>query len=286
MNHRLPILTDVAFIADWTERFRRQSWLVAVAIIVLSTVSSAQELLPPVPPTIDIPPIVPGIANEWIPYEDIPDVLQVDTMDLLRRMDEFRMEMDSSTTILDEQLDRLEALLNQPVAPPDDEASRLADTQATETLPTEAPQAPPDVQSEPEPQTETHSIWDDEVVLSTITVTENAINRLALANNLYAAGEIKIALKIYSQLRLESDTKDQAWVIYQVGHCHRRLGNKSESDQAFRFVAALPNGGRWSQYASWWLNNGDNWGRVDAKSKQLADAVSRLRSLVEDGRAQ
>jgi len=285
MNNRLQMLAIVLLIADWLKRFQRQSSLVAGATIMLSTVSSAQELLPPTPPTIDIQPIVPDIANEWIPYEAIPEVLQVDTMDLLRRMDEFRLEMDSNTTILDRQLDRLEALLNQP-EPPEDESSRLAETQATETLPTEAPQAPPDVQSDPEPSSETPSIWDDEVVLSTITVTENAINRLALANNLYAAGEIKIALKIYSQLRLESDAKDQAWVIYQIGHCHRRLGNKPESDQAFRFVAALPNGGRWSQYASWWLNNSDNLVRVDAKSEQLSDAVSRLRSLVEDASAQ
>lgn len=147
----------------------------------------------------------------------------------------------------------------------------LPDDSATNTLSVSVLDADPD--GDP--------IWDENASLNTIIITDNVVNRLALANNLYAAGEFKIALQLYQQLQQDSTQQDQQWITYQIAQCHRTLGAKENADQAFRIVTAMPDSKRWGDYSKWWLANGDDVSNVKQRSQQLTAAIERLRSEID-----
>ena len=234
---------------------------------------------------------------EPVPAFEVNSFLR-DSNRLIGQMEDFRSDVMSRSSELNDKFDELEKLLREhptclvegatpPVAdkPPEPTPAPLpsavaADADAAEsTLPTDPNES--SVITQPVAIDREPSIWEEESTLDTIAVLDSVVNQLALANNLYAAGETKIALKMYQKLRQDS-TGDQAWVTYQIAQCHRVLGSKSNSDQAFRIVTAMPNTGRWSEYSKWWLANDESVATLGQQSDQLSTALEELRKQLNE----
>ena len=259
-------------------------------------------------PTEELPPP----ATTWVtspvasPTSSLPETLieadgfLEDSNRLIQQMNEFRSGVVLRSSELHSKFDRLESLLrdhpacraNSPSSTPNPPTEP---TPAEPQLPTEIPEVTPPkpdpvpekslVGTSPSVGDQESSVWHEQSNLDTIAVVNSAVNPLALANNLYAAGETRIALKMYQQIRQDSN-EDEGWVIYQIAQCHRVLGSKANSDQAFRIVTAMPQSGRWGEYSKWWLANDDGLSTLAEQSQQLSVALETLRSQINESETQ
>ena len=88
-----------------------------------------------------------------------------------------------------------------------------------------------------------------------IPVVDGPIDRLALADSLFATNEIEFALQMYEQVdRQQVTPDDQQWIDYQLAGCHRRLGNIAEAEQRYRRLAGMTDGGWYTSQSRWWLD--------------------------------
>ena len=100
--------------------------------------------------------------------------------------------------------------------------------------------------------TEVHTPSESE---NTEALTGARINRLALADSLFATGQSDLALQAYSNIELiKLPAAERYWIEYQIANCHRRLGNKPEAEQRYRRLAGLVDGGWCATHAKWWLD--------------------------------
>lgn len=90
---------------------------------------------------------------------------------------------------------------------------------------------------------------------TTEAVVGTRINRLALADSLFATGQAELALQAYGSIQLTKlSAVDRYWIEYQIANCHRRLGNTAEAEQRYRALAGLVDGGWCATHARWWLD--------------------------------
>jgi len=126
------------------------------------------------------------------------------------------------------------------VAPP-------AHEESTPTNPTEESTA--SASKEPQPPS-----LSDILQTSPLPISDAPVDRLALADNLFGAGEDLLAREIYKQLLSQRTTKtDVAWLHIQIANCHRRLNQLPEAEKHYRIVAGMQNDDFFSQSARWWL---------------------------------
>lgn len=86
-------------------------------------------------------------------------------------------------------------------------------------------------------------------------VVEGPIDRLALADSLFATQDIEFALQMYEQVdRPTVSPDDRLWIEYQIAGCHRRLGNIAEAEQRYRKLAGMTDGGWYASQSRWWLD--------------------------------
>ena len=103
---------------------------------------------------------------------------------------------------------------------------------------------------------------------------DGAVDRLRLANNLYGSNEIKLALDVYQRLDKSALAPlDQLWVEYQIGNCHRRLGNRQESERSFRIVTSRDKASWIGENARWWLDVADRASRLESQVLSLKQAL-------------
>ncbi len=89
---------------------------------------------------------------------------------------------------------------------------------------------------------------------SSSTVVGGEIDRLGLANNLYAVGDYGVALEIYSNNNDPELTPQQKyWVDFQAANCLRRMGKHAEASNRFRKIAGNSEAGWLSEKARWWV---------------------------------
>lgn len=87
-------------------------------------------------------------------------------------------------------------------------------------------------------------------------VVNGPIDRLGLANNLFAIGEYPLALEMYQQTTgPELSSQQQFWVEYQTASCLRHLGSPAEASNRFRKLASQPEAGWLSQQAQRWVEH-------------------------------
>jgi tetratricopeptide (TPR) repeat protein len=93
---------------------------------------------------------------------------------------------------------------------------------------------------------------------------------MALADNLYGAGRYDIALPIYQALAAGSlGANEQAWVQYQVGGCHRWLGQLDQAERQYRLVISLAGDDPLGGYSRWWLDSLTKRKRVQEELKAI-----------------
>lgn len=114
--------------------------------------------------------------------------------------------------------------------------------------------------------------------LDALPITDSPVDRLGLANALFALGQIESALDIYQRLPLESvPVPERSWVQYQIACCFRKLGNRQEAESRFRQLVATQDAGIWGTYSRWWLD----LIRKDAETRQL---IQSLRTTLDEYR--
>ncbi len=111
---------------------------------------------------------------------------------------------------------------------------------------------------------------------ATPVVTE-PVDRLGLANNLYATGNYKLALATYQKIPLaEATADDRVWIEYQLGCCNRNLGDVAEAEKHYRVVASRAQPEFLTEYARWWL---DSLGQRKQIEKALTEVHPALEAL-------
>ena len=124
---------------------------------------------------------------------------------------------------------------------------------------------------------------DPRSMASAFIVTEHAVDRLSLANNLFAAGQIDLALPIYAELlTLEPAPNDRVWIEYQLANCYRRSGDIKRAEKLYRVVAGSTASLYWAERARWWMSNLAKVQGFLNRQAQLADALDQIQKRFDE----
>lgn len=137
----------------------------------------------------------------------------------------------------------------------------------------------PDLTPPPEPSNDSERqrtpIWIAQ------TAVEAPVDRLALADNLFAAGETETALSIYGEIDLQAlDPVDQHWVEMQLANCYRRLNDIEEASRYYRRLVTVEQPAWISEMARWWLATLDKRKSMIRQSNELDAMIRELREQV------
>ena len=85
-------------------------------------------------------------------------------------------------------------------------------------------------------------------------IVDGPIDRIGLANNLYAVGEYRLAMDMYKNATAgDLSAQQQIWAEYQTANCLRRLGKNSEASNRYRKLGGKPEAGWLSEQSNWWV---------------------------------
>ena len=104
-------------------------------------------------------------------------------------------------------------------------------------------------------------------------VTDEPVDRIALADNLFGTGELHLALEIYEKINSPDLGDDHAWVEYQIACCLRRMGDTPAAEKHYRIVAGMPGQELLGEKARWWLD-------LLGKRRELQDRIQRLDAVL------
>ena len=112
-------------------------------------------------------------------------------------------------------------------------------------------------------------------------VVDGPIDRLGLANNLFAVKQYPLALEMYEQTTgPELSSQQQLWAEYQTATCLRHLGNPAEASNRYRKLASQPEHGWLSQQAHWWVETSES---IRILEKALKDhSIEQCREVIEN----
>lgn len=115
-----------------------------------------------------------------------------------------------------------------------------------------------------------------------LMMSSKAVDRLELANSLFAMGRTESAHAIYASIEQPSlSDEDRIWLDYQLASCNRRLGNIADAEKLYRRVVATDPESTWSKYSKWWLELLRDQGKVSAELNQVQEALKTYRTKVE-----
>lgn len=112
---------------------------------------------------------------------------------------------------------------------------------------------------------------------SPLPVTDDVVDRLALADSLFGSGRVKLALGIYLKAKSEQlSDPERAWVHHQIGNCYRRLGKTSDAERNYRIVVGLAGEEPLGRYARWWLDQ-------TSETEKLRKRLGSLQAVITAG---
>ncbi len=115
------------------------------------------------------------------------------------------------------------------------------------------------------------------------TAIDAPVDRLALADNLYAAGETATALKVYSEIDPKTLSEDDRhWYEMQLAGCHRRLGDLEEAAKHYRLLVTVEKPAWMADLSRWWLVVLDRRESMTRQSAQLDAFIQQLKDQVHD----
>lgn len=201
-------------------------------------------------------------------------------------------ETDRRVDRLKRQLEELNELLSRPpvdppviehpiVTPPSEPDPTHAERPVTKPEPaTQRPVAPERSHSEPPhtvpatpPQPPENKKSSSAGLIKGLPTS--AIDRVYVADNLFAAAEYALANDIYLRVDRRSISGDESgWVEFQLANCSRRLGRMDDAKKRYRRVVADPTLG--------WLQDLAKW-RLDAidEAEQLVKEHARLEAAIQ-----
>jgi tetratricopeptide (TPR) repeat protein len=133
----------------------------------------------------------------------------------------------------------------------------------------------------PTPQPKPSSVFADGMAAEAII--DGPVDRIGLADNLYAMGELQIALEMYQQVDLKQLSESEwYWVKYQIASCYRRLGQISDAQDQYRRLAGQKNAGWLATTARWWLDQMDARAALQKKVEEQEQIITALTEVLND----
>ena len=121
-----------------------------------------------------------------------------------------------------------------------------------------------------------------EPMFSPRPVTDDVVDRMKFADNLFASGKVNLALEIYGKVLLDATTdEDRVWVQYQIACCHRQLGKISEAEKIYRMLANSEQNKYWAANARWWLKTLGSSQRVQQRQAQVTTTIHSLQEATD-----
>ncbi len=115
-------------------------------------------------------------------------------------------------------------------------------------------------------------------IVQAYAVVDGPVDRLGLANNLYATGEHELALEIYQKMvRDKGDSFDSLWVQYQIANCFRQLGNRAESERMLRIIIGQKKDSWITRSARWWLETNETSAELQRRLERWNVSLDQLR---------
>lgn len=224
---------------------------------------------------------VPDPPQQHAAPADLLDDLQLNELDKEDRIDELQGQLQALRRLLDRR--RAPPPVMVPHLPPPsipDAPSQLDvaahPPQDGHESPGSHPQLPDVAGPHEEPDPAAPDAFPDGIV-------DGPVDRLALADSLYAGGQIDLALQTYGQVDGEQLTaEDRLWIDFQIASCHRRLGNDPEAEQRYRRLAGTQDGGVYASQSRWWL---DAMTARRALESDLQRVTESLKSLEQQSHA-
>lgn len=123
----------------------------------------------------------------------------------------------------------------------------------------------------------------DEPVVPPTLVTEGAVDRMSLANNLFAIGEFELALQTYESLDpAVYSEKDRQWIDYQRACAHRRLGDLEAAKKMYRVLVSQDDAGTLGTAARWWLEHIERKAELERRMANLKAVLKNVRRALDD----
>ena len=87
-----------------------------------------------------------------------------------------------------------------------------------------------------------------------MVLVDGPVDRIGLADSLYALNELSISLEMYGKVDLKHvPQSEQFWVSFQRACCLRRLKRIPEAQELYRRLAGQQNAGWLAEMSRWWL---------------------------------
>ena len=167
----------------------------------------------------------------------------------------------------------------EPTSAKDDTAAPDPVVPTQETLPE---QATPDVP----PMTPTPAAGSRKSMFAEGTgltkILDGPVDAVAMADNLYAWGDVAIALKVYQEVDMkELSTDDKFWVYYQMASCYRRLNQIEKAQELYRRIAGQQKqSGSLGKLSVWWLSQIQYRNELATTIAQQAELLAAVRSAI------
>lgn len=117
-------------------------------------------------------------------------------------------------------------------------------------------------------------------------IVSGPIDRIGLANNLYAVGEYQLALEMYQQTEKSSvPPQQQHWLEYQQANCLRRLGQRGEASNRYRRLSQQPGAGWLGEISGWWVTQLEHVRQLEKALESDPDEDSLLKGHQTSGSA-
>lgn len=243
-------------------------------------VSDDRQLVPfptDIAPVVSLP--IPN-ADEPTLTESVGDDPKGMTLPEMGPLDDLAPSSKATTpgTVQSEPVSQPDAVMESPTATPEDKASRSPIADMIEALANprkkkevvEGDEEPVDVPSS----------------LSATTVLNSPVDRLKLADNLFATREYSLALQMYdaadsSDTRLSNE--DKAWATYQKAGCYRRLEMMDEAQSLYRQVAGDADTKWLAKVSRWWLDRIAEREKLKQEIGQVKEVLDTIKKAKLDG---
>jgi len=189
-----------------------------------------------------------------------------------RRIDDLRGQIDAMLELLRSTADRPQVGPDPPLVSPSRDPGEAIGS---------SPNSSSDVSQSPGPAREASE--KAPIPTSGNKTDAEPTDRISLADNLFGAGEIELALDIYQGLQKENlSDAERRWVPYQIATCHRRLGKVSSAEQSYRELASASDDDLASTNARWWLDAIGRRKRLENGLKGLDEAIQTMESEIRE----
>ena len=142
--------------------------------------------------------------------------------------------------------------------------------------PSELPVPPPETAPSPEPVEPAPAVnsMPARSMPNGSLATSSSVDRVSMADSLYAANNLPFALQIYREVAPTADPRQAVWIKYQIANSLRRLNDLDEAEKHYREVASLDSPDWIVQSARWWLSNRQQLKDIDERLKRINAALA------------